>query len=146
MMRLCCAAESLPGLVKVLAVIVSNNILVIDDDPIIQRVVSAMLSVEGLQIRTAGSVADALALIDQQRPDVAICDMVMESATGLDFLNHCRQVPELATMPIIVISGSGDQQQLVEQALLQGAFACLAKPFSKVQIIDMVKMALQDSA
>lgn len=126
--------------------IMTNNILVIDDDPIIQRVVSAMLSVEGLTIRTAGSVADALALIDQQRPDVAICDMVMESATGLDFLQHCRQNPDLSRMPIIIVSGSGDQQQLVEQALVQGAFACLSKPFSKVQITDMVKMALQDSA
>lgn len=127
-------------------IIMGNNILVIDDDPIIQRVVSAMLSVEGLSIRTASSVSDALTLIDQQRPDVAICDMVMESATGIDFLQHCHQVPELARMPVIVISGSGDQQQLVEQALMQGAFACLSKPFSKVQITDMVRMALQDSA
>lgn len=124
----------------------NNSVLIIDDDPIIQRVVKAMLSVDGLTIRTAGTFSDALALIDQQRPDVTICDMVLESATGLDFIDHCRQIPELATMPVIVISGSGDQQDMVQQALLHGAFACLAKPFSKVQISDTVKMALLQHA
>ena len=123
-----------------------SNVLVIDDDPIIQRVVSAMLSVEGHTIRTAGTFSDALALLDQQRPDVAICDMVLETATGLDFIDHCRHIPELATLPVIVISGSGDQQELVQEALLRGAFACLAKPFSKVQISDTVRLALLQHA
>lgn len=123
-----------------------NNVLIIDDDPIIQRVVSAMLSAEGHDVRTAGSLVDALALIGQQRPDVTICDMVLESATALDFIQHCRQVPELAALPVIVISGSGDQQPLVEEALLHGAFACLAKPFSKVQISETVRTALLQHA
>ena len=124
---------------------VTYNVLVIDDDPIIQRVVSAMLSSEGLSIRTAGSVVDGLALIEQERPDVVICDMVMSHLTGLDLIRHCRQEPGLSSMPIIVISGSSGHQ-MIEQAMLEGAFACLTKPFSKPQIADMVKMALQETA
>ena len=123
-----------------------NNVLLIDDDPIIQRIVSAMLSAEGFAIRTASDLADALILIGQQRPDLTICDMVLESATALDFIDQCRQVPELAAMPVIVISGSADQQSMVEEALLHGAFACLAKPFSKAQIAGTVKTALLQHA
>lgn len=121
-----------------------NSILIIDDDPIIQRVVSAMLSTEGHHIRTAGSVAEGLELIDQEKPDLTICDMVMAHATGLDFIQHCRHVPVLEKMPIIVISGSSGHN-LIEEALHQGAFACLSKPFSKMQIAETVRLALHDN-
>ncbi len=120
-----------------------NSILIIDDDPIIQRVVSAMLATEGLHIRTAGSVAEGLGLIAQETPDLTICDMVMSHASGLDFIKHCRQDPFLVQMPIIIISGSSGHN-LIEEALREGAFACLPKPFSKMQIAETVRMALQE--
>lgn len=123
----------------------THNILIIDDDPIIQRVVTAMLLTEGLRIRTASSVPEGLALIEQERPDLAICDMVMPNTSGLDFLQRCRQTPALASMPVIVISGSSGQH-MIEEALTQGAFACLSKPFSKPQIADTVRTALQQLA
>jgi CheY-like chemotaxis protein len=121
------------------------SILIIDDDPIIQRVVAAMLWAESLRIKTASSVSEGLALIEQEKPDLVICDMVMPNISGLDFLQHCRQTPDLATMPVIVITGSSGQH-MIEQALIQGAFACLSKPFSKPQIADTVRMALRQLA
>lgn len=120
------------------------RILVIDDDPVLQRMISAILATKNYQVETASSVDQSLELIAQQPPDVICCDLMMPKISGLDFLEYCRQTPELQNVPVIVISASGEEE-IINQAIALGALACLPKPFSRAQILDAVESALKSN-
>lgn len=121
----------------------SRVILIIDDDLTMQRIITLMLSAEDFQIAVAANVADGFKTIDQQIPDLILCDVMMPGADGLDFIWKCRQMPELNAVPIISISASSEGE-LIEQAIKRGSFAFLSKPFSAFQLLEMVTLALQD--
>lgn len=118
-------------------------ILIIDDDPMIHRLISLMLAAYGYQVMSAASVAEGFNIIAQHRPDLVLCDVMMPDVDGLEFIRRCRQTPDLNTLPIISLSASGDSR-LMEQTLKLGAFAFLPKPFSESQLAEMVALALQD--
>jgi two-component system nitrogen regulation response regulator GlnG len=120
-----------------------SDILIVDDDPTILRVISMMLTTEDFGVRVASTVSQALEMSAKETPLMVISDMLMPGGTGIDLITEYRKDPALAQLPVICITGSGDSS-MVEQAMVAGAFACLGKPFSKPQLLDMVRLALQD--
>lgn len=119
------------------------DIIIVDDDPGITRVVTMMLRTHDFNIRVADSIAKALELSKQTTPSLVITDMLMPGGTGIEFIENCREDPMLPKFPIICMTASGDNG-MIERAMMAGAFACLAKPFSTSQLLDMVYLALQE--
>ena len=121
---------------------VLNNaqILVIDDEPDLRTLYELTLLREGYRVETAGSVQDALHLIDAQRFDVIITDMRLPDGLGIEILTHMRssQRPERC----IVITAHGSAENAVE-SLKAGAFDYLTKPVDLKQFRAAIASAVQ---
>lgn len=121
------------------------NILVIDDDPVMRRLISTILERGNYQVEAVPSVTDALDFIAQQRPDLVCCDLIMPKAGGLDFLERLHETENQAALPVIVISAAGEGD-MINRAHALGAFGHLLKPFTRAQLLDLVESALRKSA
>jgi two-component system, OmpR family, KDP operon response regulator KdpE len=119
-----------------------GNILVVDDEPQITRVLKTTLSSLGYGIRTAGDGDEAVRLMKDWAPDLVITDLRMPNMDGLDL---CRQVRTKSRVPIIVLSVKGEERIKVE-ALDAGADDYVTKPFSINELLARVRAALRRAA
>lgn len=115
------------------------EILIVDDEPQIIRVMRASLPPRGLHVRTAPSGEEALREIEKQMPDLIVLDLVMPGMTGLDV---CRIVRESSQVPIIVLSAKGSERDKVV-ALELGADDYLTKPFGMNEMIARIRAVLR---
>lgn len=116
-----------------------GNILVVDDEPQITRVLKTTLSSHGYGTRTAGDGDEALQVMKEWPPDLVITDLRMPNMDGLDL---CRRVREKSQVPIIVLSVKGEERIKVE-ALDAGADDYVTKPFNINELLARVRAALR---
>ncbi|TAK20490.1 MAG: hybrid sensor histidine kinase/response regulator [Chloroflexota bacterium] len=87
----------------------TDTVLIVDDDPHFVRLVSRFLrgiaGADGRQVLTAHSGHEALAILETRRPDVVLLDVVMPELGGAETLAEIRRRPEMAGIPVIVLSG-----------------------------------------
>lgn len=116
-----------------------RNILVVDDEVQITRVLKTTLSAQGYGIRTAADGVQALQEMKTWPPDLIITDLRMPNMDGLDL---CRKVRIESRIPIIVLSVKGEETIKVE-ALDAGADDYVTKPFSVNELLARVRAALR---
>jgi two-component system, OmpR family, KDP operon response regulator KdpE len=116
-----------------------GNILVVDDEPQITRVLKTTLSSQGYGVRTASDGEDALRQLKTWSPDLIITDLRMPNVDGLEL---CRRVRTESRLPIIVLSVKGEEGIKV-QALDAGADDYILKPFSTNELLARVRAALR---
>ncbi len=117
------------------------DLLVVDDEQDIRRLIAEILGDEGYGCREVGSGEAALAAIDQAVPDLMILDIWLNDSAfqGLDVLDKVRQDhPEL---PVIMISGHADIETAVD-AIKKGAYDFIEKPFKADRLLILVERAL----
>ncbi len=119
-----------------------GNILVVDDEPQITRVLKTTLSSNGYGTRTARDGDEAVQLLKDWTPDLIITDLRMPNMDGLDL---CRHVRKNSQVPIIVLSVKGEEQIKV-QALDAGADDYVTKPFNVNELLARVRAALRRSS
>lgn len=101
------------------------NVLIIDDEKVIRRTLTEILSFEGYQIDEASDGDEGLKKFSEKSYDVVLCDIKMPRMDGIEFLEKARTVnPDT---PIIMISGHGNIDTAVE-AVKKGAFDYISKP------------------
>ena len=116
-----------------------NNVLVVDDDNAVCRIVQRMLSDEQYQVQTSQSVADALLAIEQKHFDAFVMDYKLPDGSGLDVAARIRS--KGSEVPIILISGY-DATSVASRAKKFHIFDFLQKPFSREMICNAVKKAI----
>src|SRR6266700_1067016 len=116
-----------------------RNILVVDDEPQITRVLKTTLSSQGYGVRTAAEGEEALLQMKSWPPDLIITDLRMPNVDGLEL---CRRVRMESRIPIIVLSVKGEESIKVE-ALDAGADDYITKPFSINELLARVRSALR---
>ena len=116
-----------------------RNILVVDDEAQITRVLKTTLSAQGYGIRTAPDGMQALLEMKSWPPDLVITDLRMPNMDGLEL---CRQIRKQSRIPIIVLSVKGEETIKVE-ALDAGADDYVMKPFSVNELLARVRAALR---
>jgi two-component system, OmpR family, phosphate regulon response regulator PhoB len=104
------------------------RVLIVDDDPDIREVVSAMLEAVGLVVVPVGSAEDALERVHEEAFDLLVLDWNLPKMTGLDLCRLLRKDPDLGTIPVLFLTANASSQDMVE------AFACggddyVVKPF-----------------
>ena len=119
-----------------------QNILVVDDEPQITRVLKTTLSSQGYGIRTAADGEQALHEMKGWSPDLVITDLRMPKMDGLQL---CRAIRAKCRMPIIVLSVKGEETIKVE-ALDAGADDYITKPFNVNELLARVRAALRRAA
>jgi two-component system KDP operon response regulator KdpE len=116
-----------------------RNILVVDDETQITRVLKTSLSSQGYGIRTAADGEEALQLMKDWSPDLIVTDLRMPNMDGLEL---CRHVRTQSCVPIIVLSVKGEEAVKVE-ALDAGADDYVTKPFSINELLARIRAALR---
>ena len=114
-------------------------ILVVDDEPLYQRLLKANLEQEGYDVITAGDGEEALEIISSQHPDLVVLDVMMPK---LDGLTTCERIRQFSNMPIIILTARGEEQDRVK-GLNLGADDYVVKPFSATELIARVKAVLR---
>src|SRR5690348_5247634 len=117
------------------------HILTADDDPQILRLVSRNLELEGYEVVTATDGAEALERLEAQKFDLAILDVMMPK---LDGFAVCARVREFSSVPIIMVTARGQDQDKIH-GLDLGADDYLAKPFSVEELLARVRSVLRRS-
>lgn len=106
----------------------SARILVADDDPFIRRLVAFTLQKRGYTVLEANDGVAALELARQEKPDLAVLDILMPEMNGLEVTQTLAQDPTTAHIPILILSASAQQAE-IEAGLASGATAYIIKPF-----------------
>ena len=117
-----------------------SRILVVDDNADMRSYLVRLL--EGrFEVRAVGGGAEALASIGEERPDLILTDVMMPDMSGLELLRLVREDPELAELPIVLLSARAGPEAAVE-GLDLGADDYLAKPFSAEDLFARVNARL----
>ncbi|HNQ93965.1 MAG TPA: response regulator [Anaerolineales bacterium] len=105
-----------------------REIWVVDDDDEMSRAIGLMLEVLDCKVTVFNNVRGAAQLIvSGKKPDLIILDVNMPEVSGLDMLEFLRRRPDLAKLPIVMLSSEADDA-VVDQALSLGADAFAMKP------------------
>jgi DNA-binding NtrC family response regulator len=116
------------------------NVLVVDDDVAVCRILSRMLIEEQYQVQIGQSVSDAVGAIEQKLFDVYVLDYKLTDGTGLDVAERIRS--KGSGSPIILISGYNPNAVESRAAELR-IFDFIEKPFSRERICNTIKKAIE---
>lgn len=118
----------------------AGTVLIVEDDPSILRGLQMNIGLEGFRTVCAHDGEEALALARSHRPDVILLDLMLPKLGGVDVIKQLR-VDDPDT-PIIVLSAK-DQEGDKVHALSVGADDYVTKPFSVVEVIARIRVALR---
>ena len=116
------------------------NVLLVDDEPDILKLLEITLGRMELQTRSVGSLAAARSALEQQVPDLCLTDMRLPDGNGLTLIEHMQQnYPEV---PVAMITAHGSVESAIE-ALKLGAFDFVTKPLALEKLRELVAHALK---
>ncbi len=118
-----------------------TRVLIVDDNPVNLRVCRLILERQGYDVTTETDPMSALAILQQQLPDLLITDLMMPGIDGIELTRRTRALPNAAAMPIIMLTARGEDadQSLAMDA---GANAYLTKPVSSGTLNNAVEAVL----
>ncbi|MFE7313531.1 response regulator transcription factor [Streptomyces sp. NPDC057555] len=117
-----------------------RTVLVVEDDPGVRSTLDQLLRFEGYRVRVACDGLEALGLLEQERPDLAVVDVVMP---GLDGLGLCRMLRRRGNrLPILVLTARHEVGDRVA-GLDAGADDYLAKPFATEELFARIRALLR---
>ncbi|HBP17266.1 MAG TPA: hypothetical protein DEA08_05635, partial [Planctomycetes bacterium] len=117
------------------------NVLLIDDDPGIRKLLSRELGRRGLSVTTAASGDEGLELLDRQAFSVAVCDVKMKGIDGLEVLRRIKE-RDPDTTEVIMLTGHGTIETAIE-AMKTGAYHYLTKPVKVAELAALVSSAAE---
>lgn len=114
------------------------KVLVVEDTPSEMQLMTLYLKDNGYQVVSANNAKDGLELVDKEKPDVVITDVVMEGMNGFEFCRTLKKNPDTENIPVIACtSRNQDLDKLWGKK--QGVNVYLTKPYSQEDIIQAVK-------
>jgi CheY-like chemotaxis protein len=118
------------------------KVMIVDDEPINIKVLRKYLAAEGYQhFTTTTDATETLELIDREKPDVILLDIMMPKISGLEILDEVRAKEEYTDLPVIILTASTDQATK-ERALDLGATEFLTKPIDPTDVLPRVRNSL----
>jgi two-component system response regulator HydG len=118
-----------------------KRVLVVDDEQSITGALELVLGDEGYEVKTAGSMAEALARLQDGRPfDLVFTDLRLPDATGIELLDRIKADAPDTQVVLITAHGSLD---VVIDAIKRGAYYYAEKPFTPEQVLMLASRALQ---
>ncbi|MGB2695619.1 MAG: response regulator transcription factor [Dehalococcoidia bacterium] len=116
-------------------------VLAVDDEPGILRLLKLELTAQGYRLITASNGEEALRLVEEQRPDLVLLDIIMPDMTGLEVM---RRIREVSNIPVMLITAKDTDADKV-QGLGQGADDYIVKPFNPEEVAARIAAVLRRS-
>lgn len=118
------------------------HILVVEDHRPLREIICDTLSEEGFRVTTAEDGQAALQLMERQRPDLIVADIMMPQMDGYEFYSAVQGTPEWISIPFIFLTAKAEREDILRGKTL-GAEDYLTKPFDPETLIVTVKARLQ---
>jgi len=121
-----------------------SKILVIEDEPAIQKAIAEALRGEGFEIETSFDAEEGLNITKMFRPDLILLDLLLPGKNGFEFMNDLKKEPDIANTPIVILSNLGDEEE-IKQGMSLGAKDYLIKADYDLQdVVKIVKKYLEN--
>lgn len=121
------------------------RILLIEDEPSIQRLIGYALGTRGHDVIVAPDGAQGLEQAEKQPPDLILLDMVMPEVGGMEVLSALRADSRLRKIPVLIVTASAQKEE-AERAMEMGAAGYLVKPFHVLDLQERVEGLLSEPA
>jgi two-component system, OmpR family, phosphate regulon response regulator PhoB len=118
------------------------TILVVEDEPAIQELISYGLRQAGHETFCAGDAEQAMKIVNAVLPDLVLLDWMLPGMSGIEFAKMLRQVPRTKNIPIIMLTARTEESDKVS-GLEVGADDYITKPFSPRELIARIKAVLR---
>ncbi|MBW4443611.1 MAG: response regulator transcription factor [Plectolyngbya sp. WJT66-NPBG17] len=122
-----------------------RRLLLIDDDPNLILLVKDYLEFRGYEVVTAENGREALEVLEQDVPDMIICDVMMPEMDGYQLVSNIRQDPKTSWIPVLFLSAKGQSQDRVK-GLNIGADVYMVKPFEPEELVAQVESSLKQAS
>ena len=119
-----------------------STVLVVDDDDDVARFIEVNLRLEGFDVVVAHNGEEALKLIDDKLPDLALLDVMMPVVDGVEVCRRVRSNPASASLPIIMLTAKTLSADKVV-GLTAGADDYIIKPFDTLELMARVRSTLR---
>jgi adenylate cyclase len=117
------------------------TVLVVDDDPLVVRLVQMNLELEGYRVVTAFDGEEGLARAREVRPDIIVLDVMMPKMDGLTMTKELRGDADVSHIPVILLSAKTAAAD-VDRGLAAGADRYVTKPFDIPVLLDTLTALL----
>lgn len=117
-----------------------RKILVVDDEHLILRIITDILTKHGYEVRTAPNYHNAIQLLEDEEFSAVLTDIRMPEKSGIDLLTHVREINE--DVPVILMTGFASMDSAME-AVKQGAFDYLTKPLDFAKLTKVIKQSIE---
>ena len=114
-----------------------KTVLLVDDDPVILKLLQVNFEMEGYSVVTASDGVEGLARCHETNPSIVLCDIMMPNMDGLEVTRRLKGDPATKEIPIILLSAKA-QAGDVQAGLDAGADEYLTKPFDPLELLDRV--------
>ena len=119
----------------------SRTVLIIEDEADAAELFAEMMRVSGFHVLKTTNSAPALSMMSTNKPDVVILDIMMPETSGLDILRQMRRDPELAAVPVVVVSAKSMPAD-IKNGMEAGASTYLSKPVGFLELKEAVEKAM----
>lgn len=119
-----------------------TKILIVDDEPALRFLIASSLEDEGYNLTEAADGQQALELVQADRPDLIILDVMMPGLTGYEVCTRLKQDPATKDIIVLMLTAKAQEQDRM-QSRQAGADYYLRKPFSPLELSDVVASLLQ---
>lgn len=117
----------------------AKKIIIIEDDTLLIRMYKTKFENSGYQVLTAGDGVEALEIIKKEIPDFIISDVMMPKLSGIQVIEEIRKDPQLAHIPVLMLSNLSDPTQMEKAKQLGVKEFILKANFTPSQIVDKVE-------
>ncbi len=119
------------------------RILVVDDDPALQKLISVLLTRAGMEAVPAGNAAEAVQILRAgPLPQVVVLDLMLPDVSGMEFLKQMRAKQTFDHLPVLILSALADPDQ-IREGLASGADRYLTKPYLANNLISTIQDLLR---
>ena len=115
------------------------SVLMVDDDPGVRTALAAALDCEGFDVRSAANGRDALAVLGRWRPHLILLDLGMPIMDGWAFREELRRRPDLADIPVIVLSAARSDRGHIDEL---DAVDVISKPCELDGLVAAIRRAI----
>ncbi len=118
-----------------------KTVLIVEDEEDAAELFAEMMRVSGFRVLKTSNSTPAIGMMSSEKPDVIILDIMMPEISGLDILRQMRRDPQLAGIPVVVVSARSMPAD-IKDGMEAGASTYLTKPVGFLELREAVERAL----
>lgn len=121
-----------------------KTIMVVDDNPDIVTIVKTILEGRGYGVQCAYSGLEVFTLLEEQKPDLIVLDIMLPQMDGLEVLTKLKGTPDTSSIPVILLTAKVQYEDVLGGYKL-GADYYITKPFTSTQLINGINLLLGEA-